>query len=315
MILLAVSLLVGSAAAFAWTEKLKLERSPIVRPRFAPVFSPTCACRQRTARLALRLRRADTIDAVIVDGDGEVVRTIVSHSRRAPGRMTFHWDGTDDGGDVVPDGSYRLRLHFADERRTIVIPNVIHVDTHAPVVELMRLAPHELSPDGDGRNDRARIVFRVSESARPLILLDGTLAERGTSYAEGTGTLVWRGTADRRPLPAGPYFVTVQARDRAGNVSAPTEGTRVLIRYVEVARVSRRPRLGGVLRFRVLTDARHFRWTLFRLDGEGRALRGTGAAGTVAIRLPGRIRPGRYALRVSANGHGDHTAVFVRARR
>ncbi|MGH3032275.1 MAG: hypothetical protein ACRDNE_16220, partial [Gaiellaceae bacterium] len=65
--LLVLALLVATAAAFAVTEALKLEPSALSRPRLDRIFSPTCACPQSTARLAFRLREADTIDAVIVD--------------------------------------------------------------------------------------------------------------------------------------------------------------------------------------------------------------------------------------------------------
>ena len=42
--LLVVSLLGGTAAAFAVTQGLKIEPSPILAPRIDKVFSPVCDC-------------------------------------------------------------------------------------------------------------------------------------------------------------------------------------------------------------------------------------------------------------------------------
>jgi hypothetical protein len=313
---LVLVLLAGTTVAFVLTEELKLERSPIVRPRFDLVFSPTCACRQETARLRLRLRRANTIDAVIVDDDGEPVRTLESEVRHEPGRLVYAWNGRSDGGSVVPDGRYRLRLHFARERRTILVPNVVRVDTQPPEVELVTVTPRGLSPDGDGRRDSARIEVTTSERAAPLLLVDGVLAARGNVQAAGAGELTWPGTRDDQPLGPGRYTLGLQARDEAGNVTSARQVVEVRIRYIELAGESFRARRGGLLRFRALTDAREFRWTLSRRGRQGRTvLAGTARRPAVALRLPTRIRPGRYVLRVAANGYDADAAVVVRRRR
>lgn len=315
--MLVLTLLAGTTVAFVLTEELKLERSPITRPRLDRVFSPTCACPQRTARLAFRLRRAETIDAVIVDVDGNAVRTLESGSRHTPGPLVFRWDGRNEEGAVVPDGFYRLRLRFARERRTIVVPNVVRVDTEAPAVELVSLAPTVLSPDGDGRRDAARVAFRLGERARPLLLVDGREAFRARLYAARSAAFHWPGTVAGRPLPEGRYTVALRAQDLAGNVSAPTPATTIAVRYVELAADSLRARRGGILRFRVLTDAGQVEWALWERGGAARRplLAGTASPGHVAVLLPRRIRPGRYVLRVTANDHGAEAAVVVRARR
>lgn len=310
-----LGLLVATTTAFAVTENLKLERSPITRVRVARVFSPTCGCRQRSATLAVRLRRADSLDVVLVDSDGEPVRTLAEGLRRERGWASWRWGGRDDAGAVVPDGSYRLRVHLADDRRTIVVPNPVRVDTQAPAVELVSLRPRTLSPDGDERADAATIAFRVSEPARPLVLVDGSLAWAGKRSGPGGAELVWPGTAGNRPLRKGIYLVSLQARDRAGNVSAATDALAVDVRYIEIAGARLRARRGGVLRLRVVTDAARFDWILRRRGGRRPLARGTAMPGAVALQLAPRIRAGRYTLRVAANGHEDRTVVIVRAAR
>lgn len=312
---LVLGLLVATTTAFAVTEGLKLERSPITSVRVAHFFSPTCGCSQRSATLAFRLRRADSLDVVVVDSDGEPVRTLADGLRRERGWASWRWDGRDDAGAVVPDGSYRLRVHLADDRRTIVVPNPVHVDTRAPAVELVSLRPRTLSPDDDERADAATIAFRVSERARALVLVDGSLAWAGRRAGPGDAELVWPGTEGDRPLRKGTYLVSLEARDRAGNVSAPTGALAVHVRYIEIAGARLRARRGGVLRLRVVTDAARFNWILRRVGGRRTLARGTAMPGAVALRLAPRIRAGRYTLRVVANGHEDRAVVIVRAAR
>ena len=252
----------------------------------------------------------------MVNADGASVRALASGSRRNAGRIVFRWDGTNDDGALVDDGPYRLRIHFADAHRTILIPNVVRVDTHPPAVEIADIAPRRISPDGDGRRDAARIVFRLSERAQPLLRADGALVLRWKTRAAGAAAIVWRGTASGRPLPAGFYRVTLQSRDLAGNLSATTEAITVRIRYIELALRRPRARSGGLLRFRVLTDARRFRWALLRRASMAHPLAsGTARAGAVAVRLPARIGAGRYRLRVTANDHSDGATIVVRTRR
>jgi hypothetical protein len=314
---LILALLVGTTTAFALTQALKLERSPITRARLDHVFSPTCGCRRSTAHLAFRLRSADTLDLVIVDADGAPVRTLAAAAQHARGLVSVRWDGRDDNGALVPDGAYRLRVHLADDRRTIVVPTRMRVDTQAPEVELVSVAPRRLSPDGDGIRDTAAIVFRSDERARPLVLVDGVRAFAGRRTGPGSGTLVWDGTAQGKPLPAERYLVSLEARDRAGNVSTLTADVGVRVRYIEVAPSRLRGRPGDSVPFRVRTDAQRFDGKLFRRSRPGRSvsLLGPAEPGAALLRLPPNIRPGRYVLRVEANGHRDDALVIVRARR
>jgi len=60
---------------------------------------------------------------------------------------------------------------------------------------------------------------------------------------------------------------------------------------------------GGRFAILVLTQARTVDW---RLGGRS----GTARPGTLRLRAP--VAPGRYTLRVEANGHVRHAAVVVR---
>jgi FlgD Ig-like domain len=309
---LVLALIGGTTAAFTLTEALKLQRSPIGKPRIRPFFSPTCECPTSTARMLIRLKKEDRLDAVVVNSDGDPVRTLASGVRESPGKVIFTWDGRTDAGAVAPDGAYRLRVHLDEEHRTIVIPNTTRLDTEPPTAELVSLAPRILSPDGDGRRDSTTLVISLGERSRPVVLVDGTPAEEGRRAPAGESELRWPGTRDGRPLREGTYVVGVQARDPAGNLSPPSSGLTVRLRYILLGRDAYRVRRAGTLRFRVSTDAARFTWRLLRAGKV--VLRGKEKAPVMSTRLPERIERGRYKLEVVANGHRADAAVIVRPR-
>ena len=72
---LVVLLLAATAAAFALTQGLKLQKSPIFGTDVQAVFSPVCGCDRSRARISFKLREADRIDVSIVGG-GDSVRTL-----------------------------------------------------------------------------------------------------------------------------------------------------------------------------------------------------------------------------------------------
>ena len=102
-----VVLLAATAAAFALTQGLKLQKSPIFGTRVpVPVFSPVCGCDKERAEIVFKLRKADRLDISIVDG-GKVVRTIERGRSYPKGPVVIRWDGRDDAGRILPEGEYK----------------------------------------------------------------------------------------------------------------------------------------------------------------------------------------------------------------
>ena len=135
---LVVALLAATATAFALTEGLKLEPSPILGTAVDKVFSPVCGCPSEEARISFRLREADILDVALIDSDGTVVARPVQGERFERGRVVIRWDGLDADGTPLPEAEYRPRVHLREERRTIVLPNPIEIDVTPPVVESLR---------------------------------------------------------------------------------------------------------------------------------------------------------------------------------
>jgi hypothetical protein len=302
---LVVALLAATATAFALTEGLKLEPSPILGTKVDEVFSPICACDKARAKVSFRLRESDRIDVAFLNSAGEVVATPVRGQRFARGTVVVRWDGRDAAGEPLPEGAYRPRVHLREEKRTIVLPNPIELDTTAPAIEASGTRPRVFSPDGDRRADRLIVTYTLSEPARALLFVNGRKRVE-TRFSRERDTLTWYGRVGGRAVPPGRYALALRARDPAGNLGEVVRLPSVTVRFVALGR-KRIVVLGGTrFAIRVSSDARVVRWRLGSRSG-------TATPGTLRLRAP--AQPGRYTLAISANGYTSRAAVFVRRPR
>ena len=291
-------LLGATTVAFAVTEGLKLQPSPIRSVSVDKVFSPTCDCNTDQAWIRFRIRKTDTLTLALVDAHGAVVRTLVGPSSTKKGLVIATWDGRDEGAQVVPDGRYRPRVHSRHAHRTIVLPNPIRVDTKPPNAEIARVRPRVLRP---GR--KLTVHYRVSEPAHVSIYVNDKRVVRGRT-ARMVAALNWNGAVPQggRAFSPGSYELTVVARDIAGNISAPSRAVSIRIPIVALP-VHVHPKVGTRFAVRLRTDGRQYRWQLGRKHGISRARR---------LILHAPQAPGRYTFVVRQ--HGDHAAVRVIVR-
>ena len=293
--MLVVGLLGGSAAAFAVTERLKLERSPILGTRVDKFVSPHSG---RPADIIFKVRKPDSLSLAIVDRNDRVVRALVSSRHVRAGRKDYKWNGRDDAGKPVPDGTYKPRVHLAGQHRTILLPNPIMVDTKPPRISLVRTSLATVSPDGDAHNDYLTVFFHASEPVRAVLYANGREAVKLKSFK--AHTLQW-GRRNGMPTKPGVYRLRLRAIDEAGNKGPATRIFRVRIRYIELGRHVIRTRAGGKIAVRVSTDARFYYWRIGPRHGRVRGRRLSIAAGA----------PGRYHLVVSERGHSARALVLV----
>jgi hypothetical protein len=302
--LLVLGLLGGTAAAFAVTEHLKLERSPIFRTEVDKIFSPVCRCSTTPASIAFRLRKADRV-TVAIEESGTIVRTIVSDraARRGPFRVV--WDGLRDDGQVAPDGVYKPRVHLAHQHRTIVLPNPIQLDTEPPKVTVLGWIPRGrvLTPDRNFRHERLEVRYRVSEPAHVILYVNRKRRYRSRTQ-QLTGVARWFGRVNGRAVRAGSYRITLAARDIAGNLSARVRVGTLFVRYVRLPHRVYRVVAGTRFGTRVRTDSPGVRWRLGKRSGTGRRF--------LVLRAP--KQPGRYRLTVTVGDHAAHAIVVVEPR-
>jgi FlgD Ig-like domain len=300
--LIVLALLGATAAAFAVTERLKLERSPITGTRVDRVFSPVCECARDVAVISFVLRKADGVTVELLDSEGRRVRTLVRDREEQRGRVAYTWDGRNDADQIVDDGVYRPRVVLEEHGRTIVLPNPMRVDTKAPRIRLLRVFPRIFSPDGDGRRDRVVARYEIDDPARAMMLVDGRRRVL-SKFRETEGQLVWFGRVDGRSVRPRTYEIRLRAFDRAGNRSSTRRVVPVVVRYVELARERIEVVAGRRFSVRVDTDARTYRWVF-----AGR--RGIGRRPSLVLRAP--RTPGLYRVYVSVRSRADSARVVVR---
>jgi hypothetical protein len=204
---LALALLIGSASAFMRTEKLKLEPARIVQPRFDRHISPTCECRKSRADLTFRLRGQERLDVSVVNSEGAHVITLGEGRDLRSGRVGFEWNGRDAAGQVVADGAYRLKVRLEHDRRTILIPKTIHVDSTAPRARVV----------GAVRRGGGLVLrYRTDEPGYAVLFDGGKRVERGERHRPGTWRLAWDG-----PVTTSASRLALVVVDLAGNRSRP----------------------------------------------------------------------------------------------
>jgi len=213
---------VATATAFAVTQRLKLEPSPISQTRVSDVFSPVCRCASKAASIEFSLRRADDVRIAVRTGSGEVT---VAEGSFAQGDVHVRWDGRDASGELVPDGTYYPFVELKRAGRTIDLPNPIRVDTIRPSIKFTSLRPRLFRPG----TEKLKVTYRVSEHAHALLFVDGR-RRVFTASTRLRGRLQWYGKVRGQLIRPGRHKVKLVAEDLAGNRSAPTPWVVVRVR-------------------------------------------------------------------------------------
>jgi hypothetical protein len=208
--ILALILLAATATAFAVTQRLKLEPSPVSQTRIDKVFSPVCRCPSKVANIDFSLRRADRLTVAIRIGSSEVTVAQGSFPR---GGVHVRWDGRDASGELVKDGVYLPVVRLQRAGRTIDLPNPIRVDTVKPVITATRLR-------SNGR--KLKVTYTVNEPAHGILFVTGHRAEF-TSAPRRRGRLAWYGRIKGRVVRPKRHQLLLVAQDLAGNRSAPVQ--------------------------------------------------------------------------------------------
>jgi hypothetical protein len=297
---LVLALLAATAAAFAVTEGLKLERTPIFGTQVDKVFSPACNCDKEEASIDFKLRKRERL-TVWIERDGDRVATIVPGKTYPVGRVVLAFDGFTDSGRLLADGTYVPVVHLGRSHRTIRLPNPIRLDTTPPVVTVQHPLHAVISPDRDGRKDRFTVPYKLNERAHGLLFVNGERVQFTRGQKE-QGELEWNGRLDGRAVRPRNYLLSISAQDTAGNVAKPQPFAVVQVRYVALGRKRVLAKPGTHFAIRVSTDAPTVRW---RLAGGT----GTAARGTLKLRAPHTA--GVYTLYVTANGHSAKASVVV----
>jgi hypothetical protein len=301
--LIVLGLLAATATAFAVSERLKLEKSPITGTQVDRIFSPVCECAHDVSVISFRLRKPERVTVDVLDGHGRPVATLVRDLHEKTGRVSYTWDGKTGAGIVVPEGIYRPRVRLFEHGRTFVLPNPIRVDTTAPTIKLVRVVPRLFSPRVPGGHARVAASYQTDERAHAMMLVDGQ--RRVVARFRSTkGRLIWYGIVHGQAVPAGRYRIQLRAYDQAGNTSTATRSVRVRVFYIRFRRDRVRAVAGKRFSIGVVTPARRYRWLFHGKHGARRAR-------TLVLRAP--RTPGTYAIYAAIGRHADRSEVVVSA--
>ena len=156
---------------------------------------------------------------------GSSLGPVVTTASGAGGTARLTWTGRTNGGAVVPDGSYRLRITAIDNAGNHVSRSwTVRVDT-TPATLTASASPASFSPDGDGTADLTRIAWTATERVSGVVRIRrGTTLVRSWTLVAGTsGVVAWNGLDGSGARVAdGTYTAEVITRDAAGNRSART---------------------------------------------------------------------------------------------
>lgn len=334
-------LVLATLGAFVVTQKLKSSPPLVVRPHIFSVFSPSPDARVQRARISFWIVHGDDVSVSIVDADGQIVRRLVD-GRHLPARkrIALFWNGRDESGAVVPDGSYRVRVALIHQGRTIDLPQPIRVDTRPPRPLVTDVDPHA----GDGpaflpQHGVDALTVHISgtegRSARVLIYRTDVRPPRRVgqiAVPAGKRTVTWDGTLGGKLAPPGTYLMGLLVADRSGNVGTfprrlpDARGSAAAARTlpaalpghagVTIRRLAAAPPLAPVDAGKiavVLVDARGrpYDWALRRLGDTAVVAHGQSSTARLRVRVP-RGQSGLDELTIATLPPG---AVQPRARR
>lgn len=316
-------LVLATVAAFFITQQLKSESPLVLRFAATPIaFSPNGDGFDDHTRVGFDLSEPATVNFSILDAEGNTVRTIVDDKPLAGDtKHRFRWDGRDDDGEIVPDGTYRMQVVRRDEGRVIDSYKKLRVDTVAPKVRLVSATPSVIAPGEPGQSSDVRIRYAGPKNQAPEFRVfrtdDGPPRVVQRFRGDDTRSGVWDGLERGAPAQDGEYAFTVTVRDHAGNLAvAPTEiptpriaqpHTGVSARRFTLAGPSDVVTAGSAAHMHVGPFDRSLDFVLSRL-GNPKAIRhGTRIAGDFSVHVPDDAVTGMYLVRVRA---GDHRGVW-----
>lgn len=316
MTALAVLGLVIFVLPFAYTTP-----PPVVTQfRATSLFSPNGDNQRDTAVISIRFDKPGRLTLEVRDGDGKTVATLARNQARPRGSRPTKWDGRDDAGVMLLDGTYVLNLRSSSGKRNYNKSRKITIDTVPPRPEQMTVESAALTGPGDGQ---CRLTLTAADagsveisaaalgggaSAAPIT----TLGPRPVKDDE-TLKWTWDGRdASKRAVTPGVYRVRAVLLDAAGNRLERFRTCWVghIIGEAVPANAAAGERVGVVLSDaagKTLPEDTPVRLALYRRAGTpglspasplGARVGGQarGPVGRATLRLPKKIRPGALWL-------------------
>jgi flagellar hook assembly protein FlgD len=228
-----------------------------------------------------------------------------------PAPSVLSWDGKNDAGRYVPDGTYTYLVEAWGEPGVLgrTQPRVVHVDNSYPSVELSVTYPF-FSP-GTGEGQQLLTIRQRNATSAPQ--WKGSFQDaagrvvRSFSWSQSPKDLVWDGTDDSgKLLPDGQYSYRISAVNLAGTprtiplavplvIDTRAKEATLKLQYPAFSPDGPSPRRTITLSPSISMPDEASSWSLWIYDSEGKAVRtflGTGSPQPVVF--DGKDDSGRY---------------------
>ena len=181
------------------------------------MISPNQDNRREAANIRFGLKSESLLTLDIVDENDVAVRSLALDRAFAAGAVNLSWDGRNDAGEVVADGSYRVALGVALAENPAVREEAsltLVVDASAPQIALTR--------PGSFTNGADNIIGSISDAhllGYDIALTSTPEAPEWSSLASGNRNQSQQLLANLGGLEEGDYALRVSATDEAESQS------------------------------------------------------------------------------------------------
>jgi len=175
------------------------------------VFSPGSAAGRAEARVAIRLSQPSNVLITVKNSSGTVVKTLADNGLISTKTFSVPWDGVDEAGVRVPDGTYTLDLDAHAGQKKFSKSRKIVVDSTAPAAPGLTVAAL--------RSVCMSTVTGPGEATRLQVTAVGTgvASDWRDLPAKGTFTWTWNRQRANGTLVPGPTIIAATVSDAAGN--------------------------------------------------------------------------------------------------
>ncbi|HOD41553.1 MAG TPA: FlgD immunoglobulin-like domain containing protein, partial [Candidatus Wallbacteria bacterium] len=201
-----------------------------------PFFSPQNSnVNYKTTMLKYNLSESAEVTIKVLDSLNNQVRTLITNVPQSPGLKNTTWDGKDDTGTYVADGTYTFEITGTDAAlNSTTVTTTVQVDNTGPVINIISATPTPFAPDSIDPALRAVDVKYILNDARVSCTTEVTVKTRigaivkslGAGMVLPTGVLQtakWDGKNTLGQIVEdGTYGVYIFAVDQAGNPSVET---------------------------------------------------------------------------------------------
>ena len=218
-------------------------------------FSPNGDHTNDSMRVRWTLNERASIKVVIRDRHDDIVRSYTRSGKR--GRGTITWDGRNDAGKIVRDGTYHIALTPRDKAGNKGTERTVNalVLTTIKSTSQSHTAIYAADRDRFARSTRiaftltrrARVTWTIQDSSDRTVLTHAS----GRSMAKGRHAWSWDGR-DRKGhfVKSGDYRAVISVRTSAGTI---TLTRKIHVGAFRITTSDSTPKRGQKLRIRVYT--------------------------------------------------------------